>query len=288
MSSTYSGNGTSPTSLGYTPIAISSSTNATPIVVTTGSAHGFSPGDTVVVENHAVNTNANGRWVVLATPTGTTFSLAGSTGNGVGGATGYVIDYNVGPAITIPSDGDDFKAGAFNPAYQALEDHAPFLYERVGAYRLYTINRTAHSDAIDQGTVGTVSVPNTLTWTTIATFAYQWSFARNINIYNTDVLLVQASAFLVVGTGSNVNAIALGAAFNGGSQTLVSGSAKGIYQVSTQLTVNLSATLYASDFTASQSNSMVLSFMGYNAGVSSQTFTVENPYHVNVYHYRAN
>ena len=69
---------------------IVSSTNATPIVVTL-TRHGFSNGDKVLVLDHATNTNANGIWII-ANVTTSTFELVGSAGNGVGGATGSVIN----------------------------------------------------------------------------------------------------------------------------------------------------------------------------------------------------
>lgn len=69
------------------PRAISSSTNASPIQITTAAAHGYATGDKVAIVGHAVNTNANGHWVITRTGANT-FTLNGSTGNGVGGATG--------------------------------------------------------------------------------------------------------------------------------------------------------------------------------------------------------
>lgn len=81
------------------PINISSSTNATPIVVTTSSAHGLVPGDYVMVTSHTTNTNANGVWKVGTTPTSTTFQIlqmngSNTTGNGTGGATGNITKIN--------------------------------------------------------------------------------------------------------------------------------------------------------------------------------------------------
>jgi hypothetical protein len=73
---------------------ITSSTNATPIVVTIG-AHTFVVGDFVAVDGHLVNTNANGWWKVSVIG-GTTITLtnpltgANAIGNGVGAATGNV------------------------------------------------------------------------------------------------------------------------------------------------------------------------------------------------------
>lgn len=69
-------------------ISISSSTNATPIEITTAS-HGLVTGDTVIITGHTTNTNANGTWEITYV-SATKFTLDGSTGNGVGGATGTV------------------------------------------------------------------------------------------------------------------------------------------------------------------------------------------------------
>lgn len=75
----------------FKTVAISSSTNATPIAVTSAT-HGLSTGNYVFIQSHTVNTKANGIWKVTVT-SGTTFTLNGSTGNGVGGATGTVKNY---------------------------------------------------------------------------------------------------------------------------------------------------------------------------------------------------
>ncbi len=68
---------------------ISSSTNASPIAVTTSTAHGLTTGDTVFVRGHTTNTNANGVYEVTVTSP-TVFTLTGSTGNGVGSNTGII------------------------------------------------------------------------------------------------------------------------------------------------------------------------------------------------------
>jgi hypothetical protein len=95
-------------------VSIISSTNTTPIVVTAGTPgdqHGFVVGQTVTVADHLVNTNANGSWVISAVGgttsggTGTTLTLTGSVGNGVGGATGTVY----APGFYL--DGDAVSSG---------------------------------------------------------------------------------------------------------------------------------------------------------------------------------
>ena len=85
-------------------IAIISSTNATPSVVTT-LAHGLKTGDKVFIHTHSTNTAinntlANPAWTITV-PSTTTLSLDGSVGNGAGGATGSVV-----PAYVGSVDGD--------------------------------------------------------------------------------------------------------------------------------------------------------------------------------------
>ena len=71
---------------------IVSSTNASPIAVTV-TGHGYATGDTVIINAHTTNTFANGTHEITVTGVDT-FTLDGSTGNGVGGATGTVRNVN--------------------------------------------------------------------------------------------------------------------------------------------------------------------------------------------------
>lgn len=84
---------------GGRPLAvnISSSTNATPIVITTATAHGLTAGKAVSIVGHTTNTNANGVWQVGTVISSTRFEIlqqdgSNTTGNGVGGASGTVTD----------------------------------------------------------------------------------------------------------------------------------------------------------------------------------------------------
>lgn len=73
---------------------ISNATNASPIVITTNSAHGFANGDEVLIRGVLGNTAANGVWKIQ-NATSTTFELVGSTGNGAYSAgTDYALDLN--------------------------------------------------------------------------------------------------------------------------------------------------------------------------------------------------
>lgn len=90
---------------------ITSSTNATPIVVTTAVAHGFTTGDLVYVDGITTGTSGNGVWTITAA-SGSVFSLTdpitggNAVGNGVGSG-GYCV--NLGPS-TSGDFYDDFDA----------------------------------------------------------------------------------------------------------------------------------------------------------------------------------
>lgn len=71
------------------PFSIASSTNASPIEITTSASHGYSTSDVVTIASHATNTAANGTWTITVVDA-TKFTLNTTTGNGVGGATGTV------------------------------------------------------------------------------------------------------------------------------------------------------------------------------------------------------
>jgi hypothetical protein len=71
--------------------ALTGATNATPIVVTTTSAHGLAVGDSVQVSGVTTNTGANGLFTVSNVGSPTTFTLGGSVGNGVAGLGGATL-----------------------------------------------------------------------------------------------------------------------------------------------------------------------------------------------------
>lgn len=99
---------------------ISSSTNATPIVVTS-TGHGFSTGQIVTISGHLVNTAANGTWAVTVL-TADTFSIL-ATGVGVGGATGtatYTGSVAGGTAITTTGASPIYFSGTPYDDYYAI------------------------------------------------------------------------------------------------------------------------------------------------------------------------
>jgi hypothetical protein len=118
---------------------IASSTNATPVQITTTGNHGFTTGQTVLIQNHAINGGANGIWIIVVVSL-TQFTLTGSVGTGVGAATGTATDYSgrFPTAITIPSPGDARGASSVNVALEGLADRTAYLKSRVN-YCLYDI-----------------------------------------------------------------------------------------------------------------------------------------------------
>lgn len=84
--------------------SIASSTNATPISIHIV-AHGFTTGDIVFIMNHATNTAANGTWTIIVTGVDD-FTLTGSVGNGVGGATGTVLKVEEASLVSVNEVGE--------------------------------------------------------------------------------------------------------------------------------------------------------------------------------------
>lgn len=73
---------------------ITNATNASPIVITTSSAHGFSTDQLVSISGVLTNTAANGNWIITVTGANT-FSLNGSVGNGNYTGGGIAVSTNV-------------------------------------------------------------------------------------------------------------------------------------------------------------------------------------------------
>jgi len=102
--------------VGTGSVAVSSSTDATPIVVTSPT-HGIASGalEVVTIAGHTVNTNANGTWLAYANST-TSLTLIGSSGNGAGagGATGTVSRAKL--TYTFTDDITQFTLWSFRTA----------------------------------------------------------------------------------------------------------------------------------------------------------------------------
>lgn len=111
-------------------VNISSSTNASPIVVTTATNHGLETGDYASIVGHLVNTAANGIWPVTVL-SNTTFELDGSTGNGVGAGTGTVQSLSLGVTDMV-TDGNTPLAAEWTVPDACSLDRTAFLWYRMG------------------------------------------------------------------------------------------------------------------------------------------------------------
>jgi len=140
-------------------VAIASSTNATPIVVTTSSPHGLTTGSSVYVYQHNTNTAANGTWKVSVVNS-TSIILVGSVGNGVGAGTGYVQDMGYGASVTIPSDGDPATASSVNTPLEGIADRTAFIALNTGSYKMFATGTLPFDD---NGTEGSTFMSHTFT-----------------------------------------------------------------------------------------------------------------------------
>ena len=105
---------------------ISGATNASPIVITTSTAHFFATGDSVLITDVEGNTAANGLWRITKNSS-TTFSLTGSTGSGAYTSGGTAVNLSLTPQFQAPSDGETLDAASVNSAFEALADRTQFL-----------------------------------------------------------------------------------------------------------------------------------------------------------------
>jgi hypothetical protein len=159
---------------------ISSSTNTSPIVITTSANHGLTTGDSVDVFSHQTNTAANGIWDCTVTALNK-LSLNGSVGNGVGVATGQVQSLALGPTFLIPADGvDNLAAASVNVPFNALADRTAFLARNLGNWKVVAfqeLTRVVDSSAncfsswdsftppVNSGTASYVDLASATIWT---------------------------------------------------------------------------------------------------------------------------
>lgn len=206
---TINGNGRNPASTaGYTYIdsdgphantqyTISATSNTTPIEVTWSGAVPFNDGDTIEIEGHNTNTNANGVWPYQKIDSTHGF-LVGSTPTAAGGATGIGLDWSINPLLQVPQDlVDDVDASTVNPAFEGLFDLAPYIYRRLGAYSLIDIKQ--RTDGALFTTFSTTAL-NSSTWTDLGVTA----IAGRRYLHYGDILDMTFSSALSASASSGV------------------------------------------------------------------------------------
>lgn len=119
----------------HADLAISASSNTTPIRITTTLAHDLTSGDRVIVRNHTTNIKANGLWAVVVIDANNvdlyvTYGGTASAPTAAGGATGTIKGLGVLPSATIPSDADDITAASVNVKFEDAGDKEQWLAVR--------------------------------------------------------------------------------------------------------------------------------------------------------------
>ncbi len=157
--------------------SVSSTTNATPIVITTSTAHGLRPGDYFTITG-ATDPNANGTFRAGLTASTTQVQLLNRTtgasiaGTLAGGAAGSLQAEGFGTAYQIPVDLTDLRtAASIAIGLEALGDRTAYLFYRIRAAAVDLIASLALKANIAGPTfTGTVTIP-TLSVTGNATVA---------------------------------------------------------------------------------------------------------------------
>lgn len=157
MGTTYNGKPGNESRLGA--LTVTGATNATPIEITTSAAHGLYTGDRVQIVGVRGNTAANGTWTITKTAA-STFTLAGSVGNGAWAAGGTQTATYLGlmPRVTLPDDGVDLRsAAALNIPNEDAKDAQAYLAERVGSWRVvdWRVGQAAFSFAAKLASITT-------------------------------------------------------------------------------------------------------------------------------------
>lgn len=167
-----------------TPVAVTSSTDATPIVVT-ATAHGFSTGSTVLIFGHTTNVAANGIYKVTRL-TADTFSLqnlnTGASIAGSGGGAGSGGICVVAPKIISVKEFENININLHTSS------SANCTLKAVGSLGLKDSSQTSHGDVPNFGATQSASNP----WTYVA-------------IQNIDSGTVLAGSTGVVLTGTDTN-----------------------------------------------------------------------------------
>lgn len=290
MAELVNGDGTIPQATGgWAQKLISSSTNTSPITVTFCSAHCSNEGDTWGIEGHTVNTNANGNWRVHVTGT-QTLQLVGSTGNGVGGATGYGIDYSVNPLIQVGDDGDAASASNNNTPIEALANVVPYLYKRAGKYSLYDrrVIASAGGTLTNPGNWSLWGPIADSTWSTIV--ATETTYPNVVNVG--DYLVIEITAVdrtagaydvgYAVTLSYNGGAYALGGSFDGNGTPAWMTAASSLRIPFTARYEGLATVKTAN------ANGLSIALAAIQKSGGSASGVLSGPYQIVVTHYRSN
>jgi hypothetical protein len=267
--------------------AITASTNTSPIQLTISPAPGFEDQDVIEVLGHATNTHANGVWNATKINS-TTYSLNGSVGNGVGGATGYCVDYTVDPRVTVPGDGDLASASSINPAIEGIFNLNPFFYRLVGKYRLVDIYFTTVVDDAFSTSPINVAVSSS-TYAAIGALSGLISFTAPAQVFGgNDFLEISFNASVNPGGTASGIGLGIGVAYAGGAYSLIGGSASVIAASNPTFVPIHLASFLPSPFGATTYSTFNLAVMFALISGAPTSFDIQGSYKLVVKHYRPN
>lgn len=137
---------------------LSAATNATPIAITTTTAHGWSTGDYVSITGAVGNTAANGQWQITVTST-TAYTLNGSAGNGTwtsGGAATWFTNNVITLASAVTATIDDCEV-AWTPNVATVTKNTTNFKEGTGSLAIIPTSGTGFAAAQAAKTLSTVT-----------------------------------------------------------------------------------------------------------------------------------
>jgi hypothetical protein len=124
-------------------IAVTSTSNSNPVIVTTSAPHGLTTGDVVDLTGNVSGDQRNGVWKVTVTG-GSTFTIPFNGTGFAGGASGTVQPLKLAGPIQQPVDGDAATASsgpaAIDTTIDSLSDRTAFLGVATGAYKLAQVS----------------------------------------------------------------------------------------------------------------------------------------------------
>jgi hypothetical protein len=154
---------------GRPPIAnAASSTNTSPIVITTSAAHGLVANDYVMIQSHTTNTNANGIWKVGTVASSTEFQIlnmdgTNTTGNGVGSGGHFCKYTNLVVKLSTPVTQNIALCGGLGQKPNWVASAFVSTSQSTSAYREgYTASQIAIAGAFTTGKAAYYTLPSTL------------------------------------------------------------------------------------------------------------------------------
>jgi hypothetical protein len=232
-------------------------------------------------------TTANGTWQIIVTGSHT-FILDNSTFGSVVAAGGYALDYSVSPLITIPDDGDPRDASSVNPALEESANIVPFLNRRCGQYNLLNVDIRRFSDSTS-GPYASVT-PGTTSFTFITgsdidpntTLTDPYPF----KILPTDLLEIEWSFVCDAPAGGQRLALAIGLKWDGLGYAPASRGVIANLASDFAGPLILRSIVPASDYAPlAGGSSLTIGLMAQKQGV---LFRIDNPFHLQIKHYRLN